>query len=51
MKRITAAYTAKTLDQAMIQSAVSSVGLPSLPMLVSRPDLVQAVATALGLTI
>lgn len=49
MQKITAAFAAKTLDQAAIAGAVQSVGLPSLPMLASRPDLVPQVATALGL--
>lgn len=51
MQSITKAFTAKTLDQATIQAAVQSVGLPALPMLASRPDLVGAVATALGIAL
>ena len=50
MQRITAAFAAKTMDQGTINAAVQAVGLPSLPMLASRPDLVQAVADQLGLT-
>lgn len=50
MQRITAAFAAKTMDQAMIHEAVQAAGLPSLPMLASRPDLVQTVADKLGLT-
>ena len=51
MKKITEGYTAKTLTQADIAVAVQLVGLPSLPMLASRPDLIPSVATALGLTL
>ena len=51
MQKITAAFAAKTLDQAAIGAAVQRVGLPSLPMLASRPDLVPAVADALGLAL
>lgn len=51
MQKITQAFTAKTLDQASILAAVQSVGLPALPMLASRPDLVPAVATALGIAL
>ena len=49
MQLITAKYQAKELDQAMIQAAITKVGLPSLPMLGSRPDLVQSVADELGI--
>lgn len=51
MKKITEGYTAKTLTQSDIAVAVQSAGLPSLPMLASRPDLIPSVATALGLTL
>jgi hypothetical protein len=51
MQKITAAFAAKTLDQAAIGAAVQAAGLPSLPMLASRPDLVPVVATALGLAL
>lgn len=51
MQKITAAFTQKKLTQADIQSAVTKVGLTSLPMLASRPDLVTDVATELGLAL
>ena len=51
MQKITQAFTAKTLDQATIQAACQQVGLPSLPMLASRPDLVGQVATILGIAL
>lgn len=51
MQKITAAFAAKTLDQSAIQAAVQSAGLPSLPMLASRPDLVPVVADKLGITL
>ena len=51
MQKITQAFTAKTLDQATIQGACQQVGLPSLPMLASRPDLVGQVATILGIAL
>jgi hypothetical protein len=49
MSLITAAFAAKTLDQATINAAVQAAGLPSLPMLAARPDLVATVADKLGL--
>lgn len=49
MSLITAAFAAKTLDQATINTAVQSAGLPSLPMLAARPDMVAVVADKLGL--
>lgn len=51
MTKLTAAFVAKTITQEQILAAVQSVGLPSLPMLVSRPDLVVPVATALGIAL
>jgi hypothetical protein len=54
MQKITAAFQQevdKTAFQARIQDAIQSVGLPSLPMLASRQDLVAAVATRLGLAL
>ena len=51
MQKITQAFAAKQLDQATIQSACQQVGLPSLPMLASRPDLVGQVANILGLAL
>lgn len=51
MQKITAAFAAKTLDQVTIQAACQAAGIPSLPMLASRPDLVPVVATTLGLAL
>jgi hypothetical protein len=51
MQAITKAFVAKTIDQAAITAACQSVGIPSLPMLTSRPDLIPGVATALGLAL
>lgn len=47
MLRITS-MTPGAETQARVTQAVQSAGLPSLPMLASRPDLVPAVAAALG---
>jgi len=49
MQLITTAFTSKTLSQEQIKAAIEAAGLPSLPMLASRPDLVQCVADSLGL--
>ena len=49
MQRITAAYAEKRISQADISQAVQAAGIPSLPMLASRPDLVASVAVSLGL--
>ncbi len=49
MMEITKGFAAKTISQSDIQAAIAEVGLPSLPMLASRPDLVPAVADALGI--
>lgn len=51
MQKITAAMMAKKIGPADITRAVQSVNLPALPMLASRPDLVGAVATHLGLAL
>ena len=48
MQLITGKFTKGELTQASIQAAVAKAGLPSLPMLASRPDLVPVVATELG---
>jgi hypothetical protein len=48
MRRITEAFTSGALTQATIQQAVAKAGVPSLPMLASRPDLIPAVAAELG---
>lgn len=49
MQLITTAFTSKALSQEHIKAAIEAAGLPSLPMLASRPDLVQGVADSLGL--
>jgi hypothetical protein len=49
MQLITTAFTSKALSQEQIKAAIEAAGLPSLPMLASRPDLVQGVADSLGL--
>ena len=51
MQTVTSLVAAKTLTGAKIQEAVVANGLPSLPMLASRPDLIPAVATYLGITL
>ena len=51
MQAVTSLVAAKTLTGAKIQEAVVAAGLPSLPMLASRPDLIPAVATSLGITL
>ena len=48
MQKISAKFATRELSQQQIQTAVASVGLPSLPMLGSRPDLVPQVAVLLG---
>ncbi len=44
-----AAITANDIDQTAVTAAVNAQGLASLPLLASRPDLIPAVAAALGL--
>lgn len=51
MQVVTSLVAAKTLTGAKIQEAVVAEGLPSLPMLASRPDLIPGVATRLGITL
>ena len=51
MQAITRAFAAKTLDQNAIMAACNACGIPSLPMLASRPDMVEAVANALGVAL
>lgn len=51
VKRITAAFNAKTMTQADVSRAVQKVGLTALPMLAARPDLVGDVATELGIAL
>ena len=48
MRAITTGLTNKTLDQAAIPSALAKVGIPSLPMLASRPELIATFAECLG---
>lgn len=43
-----AAITTNGIDQATVTAAVNAQGLTSLPLLAARPDLVPAVAAALG---
>lgn len=43
-----AAITANGIDQAVVTAAVNAQGLTALPLLAARPDLIPAVATALG---
>jgi len=51
MTVITPAFAQGLVNSDSIAKAVASVGLPSLPMLAHRPDLVSTVAIALGLTL
>ena len=48
MKGITAGFADKSITQENINMACSSVGVPSLPMLSQRPDLIGKVALVLG---
>lgn len=43
-----AAITANGIDQAAVTAAVNAQGLTALPLLAARPDLIPAVAAALG---
>lgn len=43
-----AAITANGIDQAAVTAAVNAQGLQALPLLAARPDLIPAVAAALG---
>lgn len=51
MKGITAGYAAKTLTQEMINAAVQASGVPALPMLMLREDLIPGVASQLGIAL
>ena len=51
MKAVTGAFVAKQIDQAAITAACQAVGIPSLPMLTARPDLIGAMASALGIAL
>lgn len=49
--KVTAGLTANppTMTQAAVQATLSTFGVPGLPLLATRPDLVPAVAAALGI--
>ena len=49
--RITKMLAAKELQQADITAACASLGIPHMPALASRPDLVPMMATALGIAL
>jgi hypothetical protein len=51
MKGITAGYADKSITQENINSACAGVGVPSLPMLSQRPDLIGKVALVLGVVL
>jgi hypothetical protein len=48
MHFITSGYRDKTLDPQLVGAAVEGAGIPNLPALLHRPDLVEFVATSLG---
>ena len=47
--KLMAAITANGIDQATVQAAVAAVGLASLPLVATRPDLIPQVAAGLGI--
>ena len=49
--RLTKMLAAKDLHQADIAAACNSLGIPHMPALASRPDLVPSMATALGIAL
>lgn len=49
--RITKMLAAKELTQADIAGACQSLGIPHMPALASRPDLIPSMATALGIAL
>lgn len=51
MKLVTAEFAAKRVTQATINEAIAAVGLPSLPMLSQRPDLIPQFAQLLGIAL
>jgi hypothetical protein len=51
MRGITAGFADKSITQENISMACSSVGVPSLPMLSQRPDLIGKVALVLGVVL
>lgn len=48
MRRITAGMSAGKITQTQVDEAVKTAGVPTLPMLVNRPDLLAAMSTILG---
>jgi hypothetical protein len=48
VKMVTAAHAAKTTTQEQINAACNAVGIPSMPMLMQRPELIPQVCTILG---
>lgn len=51
VQAITAGYVAKTVNKAAVDGALAQLGIPSLPMLQQRPDLLQSMATLLGISV
>jgi hypothetical protein len=51
MKGVTAGYANGSISAERIQDILAPLGIPSLPMLTQRPDLIPAVATAFGIAI
>ena len=49
--RITKMLAAKELTQGDIAGACQSLGVPHMPALASRPDLIPSMATALGIAL
>ena len=49
LQRVTAAVAGGKITQAQVVEACGTLGVPSLPVLATRPDLVPSVATLLGL--
>jgi hypothetical protein len=49
--RITKMLAAKELTQGDIAGACQSLGIPHMPALASRPDLIPSMATALGIAL
>lgn len=49
MRKITAGYAAQQIDKASVDAALAALEMPSLPMLATRPDLLQPMADLLGI--
>lgn len=49
LQRVTAAVAGGKITQAQVVEACGTLGVPSLPVLATRPDLVPSVATLLGI--